>query len=109
MYNHLRYFKVERRPFKKEHRNKIKSKRDGQTSLFFKISQTYQKEILKRPRLFVFQKHIKKSTCKLRRFSIHENYIKKVHPNDIDYSPIEITSKKHVKMSWKIVDIDVST
>ena len=28
--------------------------------------------------------------------------------NYVDYSPIKITSKKHVEMTWKFVDIDVS-
>ena len=30
---------------------------------------------------------------KLRRLSIRRNYIEKVHQNDVDHSPIEITAK----------------
>ena len=48
-------------------------------------------------------------TLKLHRFSIRRNYIKKVHQNDLDHSPIEITATKHVEMTWKFVDIDLST
>ena len=47
------------------------------------------------------QKHIKRSTLKLRRFSNRRNYIEKVHQTDVDHSPIEITATKHVKMTWK--------
>ena len=40
--NHIRYFKVEQNYFEKVHRNEITSKRDGKTTLIFKISKTYQ-------------------------------------------------------------------
>ena len=50
-----------------------------------------------------------KCTLKLRRFSIRRNYIEKVHQNDLDHSPMEITATKHVEMMWKFVDIDLST
>ena len=45
------------------------------------------------------------STLKLSRFSIRRNYIEKVHQNDLDHSPIEITETKHVEMTWKFVDV----
>ena len=50
-----------------------------------------------------------KSTLKLRRFSIRRNYIDKVHQNDLDHSPIEITATRHVEMMWKFIDIDLLT
>ena len=46
--------------FEKVHRNKITSKRDGQITLIFKTSKTYQWGALKQPRIFVFHKYIKK-------------------------------------------------
>ena len=52
---------------------------------------------------------LSKSTLKLRRFSICRNYIEKVHQNDLDHFPIEVTAIKHVEMTRKIVDIDLST
>ena len=50
-----------------------------------------------------------KRTLKLRRFSIRRNYIEKVHQNDLDHSPIEITATRHVEMMWKFIDIDLLT
>ena len=46
---------------------------------------------------------------KLRGLSIRRNYIETVHQNDINHSPIKITATKHVEMTWKFVDIDLST
>ena len=46
---------------------------------------------------------------KLGRFSIRRSFIEKVHQNDLDHSPIEITAPKHIEMVWKFVDIDLST
>ena len=54
--------------------------------------------------IFLFSK----CTLKLRRFSIRRNYIEKVHQNDLDHLPIEITATKHIEMMWKFVDIDLS-
>ena len=73
--------------FRKVYRNEITSKRDIQMTLVFDISKTYQKEISKQPRVFVFQKHIKISrrSCinfpselhqiisKQHRFFVHQN------------------------------------
>ena len=42
---------------------------------------------------FSFQKHVKISTMKLCRFSIHQCSIKKVQQNYVDFSSMEITSK----------------
>ena len=75
LYNHLRYFKVERNYYEQVHRNQIISKRNSQTTLNFKISKTYRIRALKQTRFFVFQKHIKRSKLKLRIFSIHQNYM----------------------------------
>lgn len=40
-------------------------------TLIFDMSKTYKKEIPKRTPFFVFQKHIKINTSKLRHFFIH--------------------------------------
>ena len=68
-------------------RNEItlkKYKRDVQATLVFDISKPYQKEISKRRRFFVFQKHIKTSTPKLHQFFI------------------EIPSKKYIKTIFRL-------
>ena len=67
----------------KKHWNKITSKRDAQRIFIFNKSKTFQKEISKGPRFFVFQKHIKISTLKLCRFSVHWYCIKKVNQSDV--------------------------
>ena len=54
----------------------------------------YQKEISKWPPNIIYQKHIKISTAKLRRFSIHRNYIQKVHRKNMEFLPVKITSKE---------------
>ena len=43
------------------------------------------------------------------KFCIRRNYIEKVQQNDLDHSPIEITATKHVEMTWKFVDSNLST
>ena len=53
IYNHLRYFKMEWNHFEKVHRNEITSKRDGQTTLIFKLLKTYKPYLP--PRSFAFQ------------------------------------------------------
>ena len=100
---------MKRNYFEKIHRNEFTSKRDGKTTLIFEILKTYQKETLKEPRTFVFQQHIKRTMSKLRQFFNDRNYNEKVHRNDVDYSSIEINSKKYIKMTWKFVNINVST
>ena len=56
----------------------------------FNKSKIYQKDISKRPPYFIFCKNMKISTSKLCRFSIHRNYIEKVHWNDVEFSPVKI-------------------
>ena len=62
---------MEQNYFEKVHQNEITLKRDVQTTLIFDTSKTYQKEILKQPRLLIFQNHVKTRTSKLHQFSIH--------------------------------------
>ena len=100
---------MKRNYFEKIHRNEFTLKRDSKTTLIFKILKTYQKKTLKEPRIFLLQQHIKRTMSKLRQFFINRNYNEKVHRNDVDYSSIEINSKKYIKMTWKFVNINVST
>ena len=86
---------------------------DVQTTLAFDISKSYEKEISKQPRCFVFQKHINRSTSRLyhfsieiakknslkqRQFFVHRNYVEKgiskkcwfsAHWNYVKQSPLK--------------------
>ena len=83
---------------------------------------TYQKPIKKRFQNnhdIFFQKYIKarrscisfssklhpKNTYKQRRFFAIEILSKKVRRSDAGFLPIDITSKKYVRMTWEFVDI----
>ena len=67
-----------------------------------------------------------KNTSKQHRFFVDRNYVKKVRRNDVDFLPIEITSKKvprndeeflvieitskkSVKMTWKFFNVFFTT
>ena len=76
---------------------------------FLKYQKLTKRNIKTTTIFFVFQKNIKRSTSELRQFPAHRNYVKKVHWSDVDYCPIAVTSNKHVKMTWKFVEINVPT
>ena len=38
----------------------------------------------------------------IRQFFVYQNYIEKVFQSDVNFSPIEITSKKYIEMTRKI-------
>lgn len=53
-------FQGEMKLYWKTYRIEIRSKRDGQTTLSFKILKMYHLQKLKQPRFYVFQKHQKR-------------------------------------------------
>ena len=63
------------------------------------------KSMWKQRGFFDQQNYNGKSTWKQRRLFEHLNYIKKVCGNNMNFSNSEITSKKHVDMTWKFVEI----
>ena len=69
--------------FEKVHRNDIRSKSEVQRAFVFDLSKTFQKEMLKRQRFFVFQKQIKISTLNLHQFSI--KITSKIHRNNVSF------------------------
>ena len=83
----------------KKHWNKITSKRDAQRIFIFNKSKTFQKKTAKGPRFFVFQKHIKISTLKLCRFSIHWYCIKKINQSDVIFYRLRLLRKKYIKLT----------
>ena len=60
----------------------------------FNESKMCQKDISKRTHYFIFQKHIKISATKFCPFSIHWNCIEKVNQNEMEFLAIKITLKK---------------
>ena len=89
---------MEKNYFEKVHQNEITSKREIQTIFTFNTSKTSEKEISKRASSFVFKKHIKLSMPQLCQFSIDPNCLKKVHGNDVDFSPKVTISKVTVSI-----------
>ena len=59
--------------------------------------------------IFCFSKKHRKKHVEVASIFVRRNYIEKQHQNDVDYLPIQTTSKKHVDMTWKLADIAVST
>ena len=70
-----------------EQNNFEKVHRDVQTTLVCNISKSYEKEISKRSRFFVFQKYINRSTPKLHQLSIEIASKKYIKTTSIFYPP----------------------
>ena len=75
--------------------------------MYSRIRRNLIKRDIKRTTILVFQKHIQKSISMFSRFFIHRKYIKKVHRNDADILPIEITSKKVHRSKINFLSIQI--